>query len=383
MNEAWLEHPVVRSVLDRLIDRIDYKSLSERTRAPGFRVTAESIPELFSPSAPGEDDYVWGLIENLRDRGYVEIRLERRRAGVPPWEGEPYLRLKPAAEDDVRKVLGRTERVPSEYERWRAALAKIASHFDGSVERLSAQPLHVPGKTPEEVAQRLIDVPALARGNSLYLREASARLFWGLSKLLDNRGDAIAELLGKPACPFPEKPVSLHVHLPAVVPDGVLFVENETAFAALCKRRPLTIRSLVLVYAAGFKTAAKRMRLPGGAVCYFYEPRGNSDWVEMFQDWLRGESRLMAYWWGDLDYSGMGILKALREGFPDITAWQPGYAPMMDAVRNGVGHPPDAADKEGQSDPVMTGCSYADTELLPLIRSSGLFLDQEYVTWVE
>lgn len=383
MNEAWLEHPVVRSVLDRLIDRIDSKPLSERSRAPGFRITAESIPELFSAPAPGEDDFAWSLIEKLRDRGYLEIRSGRSRPGTPPWELEPYLRLNPAAEAEVRSVLGRTERAPSEYERWREALSKIAPHFQGSVERFAAQPLHVPGRTPEEVAQRLIELPTLARGRSFYLREASARLFWGLSKLLDNRADAIAALLGESICPFPEKPVSLHIQFPAGSADGVLFVENETAFAALCERRVSATRSLVLVYAAGFKTAAKRMRLPGGAICYFREAHGNGNGLTIFQAWLRGDSRLPSYWWGDLDYSGMGILKALREGFADLTAWGPGYARMVEAVRQGFGHPPVAGDKEGQSDPERTGCVYADTELLPLIRSSGLFLDQEYVVWDE
>lgn len=379
VSTAWLEHPVVRELLDRLIDYTDDIPTSERSRAVGFRVTADTVPALFSPAAPGDDDYIWCLIEKLKENGWIDIRLAKVRPGIPSWERNPYVTLVADSERAVRTILGREERRVSEYERWRTALEAVKHRFPGSVERLGSQPLRVPGKTPEQIVERLSGILDLARGESLYLREASARLFWGLSKLLDNRGEAIAALLGVPTCPFPEKPILLHVRLPSLPPDGVLFIENETVFASACERPSPVTQSLFLVYAAGFKTAAKRMCLPRGAAPYFYGLRHNDDLIQAYMAWLRGEAQLSVHFWGDLDYSGMAILKALRDGFPQMMAWQPGYLPMVDRLRRGEGHSPEAADKEGQIDPVKTGCGYADLVLLPEIRDTGLFLDQEYV----
>jgi len=376
---AWLEHPVVLEILNRLINFTDNIPASERSRAVGIRVTADTVPALFSPTAPGEDDYIWGLIEKLKENGWIDIRLAKARPGIPPWERNPYITMVTSSERAVRTVLGREERRVSEYEHWRTVLEAVKHRFPGSIERLGSQPLRVPGKTPEQVVERLGGILDLARGESLYLREASARLFWGLSKLLDNRGEAIAALLGVPNGPFPEKPVLLHVRLPPSPPDGVLFIENETVFASACERPSPVTQSLLLVYAAGFKTAAKRMRLPGGAASYFYGQRHNDDLIQTYMVWLHGEVHLPVHFWGDLDYSGMAILKALRDGFPQMTAWQPGYKPMVDHLRRGEGHSPEAADKEGQIDPGSTGCGYADLVLLPAIRDTGLFLDQEYV----
>ncbi len=44
---------------------------------------------------------------------------------------------------------------------------------------------------------------------------------------------------------------------------------------------------------------------------------------------------------------------------------------------NGRGHYPNMADKTEQKDPGLTGCTYADEKLLPAIRASGRFVDQE------
>lgn len=44
-----------------------------------------------------------------------------------------------------------------------------------------------------------------------------------------------------------------------------------------------------------------------------------------------------------------------------------------------AGHAPQWAAKARQPDPGYTGCSYADEQLLPLLRSRGRFIDQETV----
>lgn len=73
----------------------------------------------------------------------------------------------------------------------------------------------------------------------------------------------------------------------------------------------------------------------------------------------------------------MQILASLRGVFDSLEAWGPGYAPMLEHLQQGYGHTPEAAGKSGQLQVVLTGCSFADTELLPALSAHGRFVDQE------
>jgi hypothetical protein len=72
----------------------------------------------------------------------------------------------------------------------------------------------------------------------------------------------------------------------------------------------------------------------------------------------------------------MAILTGLRQRFSELSAWKPGYQPMLEHLRNQGGYTLEAADKQRQTDPGTTGCSFADRELLPAIREYG-GIDQE------
>jgi hypothetical protein len=85
------------------------------------------------------------------------------------------------------------------------------------------------------------------------------------------------------------------------------------------------------------------------------------------------------YFWGDLDFAGMDILKTLKAVFPQARAWEPGYARLLDRLRAGHSHAPEDARKSGQADPGTTGCAYADAVMLPALREFGRCVDQESV----
>jgi hypothetical protein len=84
--------------------------------------------------------------------------------------------------------------------------------------------------------------------------------------------------------------------------------------------------------------------------------------------------------WGDLDWSGMRILAAMRNNFPGMRAWEPGYQPMLQSLMAGQGHSPEASDKKGQRPMVVFGCPYADAHLVPALTALGRFVDQEQFT---
>jgi len=83
--------------------------------------------------------------------------------------------------------------------------------------------------------------------------------------------------------------------------------------------------------------------------------------------WYDDTQPMKVFFWGDLDWSGLGILASLRKIFSSATAWEPGYSIMLDFVANGVCHSRELAGKEKQNDPGMTGCEYADEVLRPII----------------
>jgi hypothetical protein len=177
------------------------------------------------------------------------------------------------------------------------------------------------------------------------------------------------------------RPVLINVHLPKKI-QGVLFVENQESFLALCQHAPSIgcIAGLALVYSAGFRGAAARIRQTGGAVFSALEAPAHCQLEAFERWWLTSEDdTLPCYFWGDLDYSGMAILAALKNSFAQISAWQPGYSVMLNSHASGIFHSLDAANKEKQKDPGVTGCLYADETLLPLMRRTGGFLDQEVV----
>jgi hypothetical protein len=175
-------------------------------------------------------------------------------------------------------------------------------------------------------------------------------------------------------------PVQLHVYLPCGGYHGVLFIENLTTFERATSSRTERYSQLALVYAAGFKGSAKRLRSVSGCSVYFSNrgSLGPAD-TRKWEHFIFENERLPVWFWGDLDFSGMRILSALKDTFPEITAWIPGYAPMLEALRANSGHTPEAAGKSLQQDIAVTGCPYADTVLLPALRQTGRFLDQEYL----
>lgn len=89
------------------------------------------------------------------------------------------------------------------------------------------------------------------------------------------------------------------------------------------------------------------------------------------------EMNIEAFFWGDLDFSGIDILASLKANFPNLKAWEEAYSKMLDALD--FGHPPIMAKKENQREPRVTGCNYADDILLPALKEKKLFLDQEFI----
>lgn len=364
------------SFLERLVDRMDAAELRGASKAQSVPLNIKTWPELVEARYESDKEGLWAEACQLHALGWIRLTPEAAARSTSGYARD--VRVSVLNPLEVRSAVGRAERVKSAAERWREA---VSEHLEGSPDTkqvVGVYCIELSGRSTAEVVQRLNDLHRF-KDQPLLLREVSARLFWGMSKVLDGRQGMVAAVLGQPECPFPESPVQLLVQLPVGELLGALFIENQMSFEQAARSGSARLDGFALVYTSGFKGSAQRIRSAGGSSVY-YSPRGavSSECRGAFESWLYAKAETFpSYFWGDLDWSGMGILRAMRMSFPNMQAWQDGYSPMLQSLFSGQGHAPNEADKHGQVPIALTGCPYADSQLIPALRSTGNFVDQE------
>lgn len=369
----WLDdEPEILGLLGTFLDRLDRSPAAERRRRPSIKLTETTAPALFRHDAAA--DRSWALLRSL-DGVLFEIRLNRKRSAYDAEYLGATLWWLEDAETVCRAWLGR-RRTTSYRDDWIQAVDAHGHVFADGGEALRKRAIQLAGMSAASLVAAFAQVVEHLQDEAT-LRQLSARCFWGHSKFLDGREELLRALF--PALRITPRPVLVDVRL---VGDcaGVLFVENLDSYLQLVADEPPQIDKLVVVYAAGFRGGAERIRKRGGAALHYHGAAsdGLSAWFEQW--WFAGQDATLPVWfWGDLDYAGMSILRALKQNFPAVQAWRPGYAPLLDALERGMGHAPELGAKIEQKDPGVVGCPYADRELLPAMRRSGRFVDQELI----
>lgn len=370
----WLNQPDVQILLHRLVDKLD-KADDKPLRL--LKLDRKIYPALFDAEFEADKEAYWSYLLFMQQWGWLAIKTDKAQPGKAQYELNPRIEIVGPAL--LRQVTDRPQPFKSTAQQWRDAVYAKLNVDETIREQVAGQKLEIPGKTAEDIVERLNLLPNLI-DEPLLLREVSARLFWGQSKVLDNRQALVATLLNLDECPFPESPIQLQVYLPAIPFSGVLFVENLATFEKASRETTGRFDSLALVFASGFKGSAKRLRTESGVSVYF-AAHGNLTHqdCQRFCHWLIRDAEALPVWfWGDLDYSGMQIIKSLRHSFEGLDAWQPGYQPMLDELLAGNGHEALAAKKSNQKPIDATGAEYADTSLLSALTTIGKFLDQEF-----
>lgn len=373
----WLQSSAVQQLLNLLVDRMDSAEQRGSARTQSVALSEQTWPALYKAQRESEKEELWSHAVELARWGWLTVKPAGAVCSRYGYADSP--RVTVANETEVRKTVGRAQRIKSPAERWREA---VRHGLQGGVEVKAAVSefcIDMPDHTMAEVVERLNELPALA-DKPMLLREVSSQLFWGMSKVLDKRQGLVAAVLGVDECPFPESPIQLQVFLPPAPCRGVLFIENLMSFERAIRSTSKVFDGLALAYASGFKGSAQRLRTPDGC-SLFYAARGNisQDLRSSFEAWLFGKNPTHAFFWGDLDWSGMRILSAMRTSFFGLRAWEPGYSRMLSALMEGKGHSPEAADKQGQKALDTSGCAFADAHLIPALRSHGRFVDQEQI----
>lgn len=378
---------------DPMLLRIGTRLLAKAERSGGeraarLRLDRRELPELYDQVDAEMVGRLELLLREFARTGWVRLVLTREREFAGFVDRNPQLEL---VDFDALARWAGYQRLADSWQR--RLVSHLAQHWDDTgvgrkqdlLDYLSRSPVGALAALPVEEAKGSLQAlrELCLSGLSLPLREASARAFHGRSKVLDSR-DELLRLLGAAPGQFWEAPIQLLVDIPPTF-DEALFVENLVTFERMADARRADWRHSLLIYAAGFKGSAKRLRHRGGCRIYVrathadalaLEPSATRG-LEAVGAWLFGRSDLPVRFFGDLDFAGMQILGSLREVFAQAEAWQPGYAELMAVLSSGGGHSPEAAGKERQGDPGTTGCTYADGVLLPLMRQHGRFVDQE------
>jgi hypothetical protein len=367
---GWLsEEAEIRALLDAALDRFDRQRGVDRQRQISL-AAEEFLPSL--ALADGTADQTWALVQELARRGVLTVRAARRNPYDPDWTGVK-LAFAPSIEGTLRAWLGRDWCEPA-VQQWRSAVQRHAHAFHDGGAALLSQRIAIANRSADDIvaamaAARVIEGP-------LTLRQLSATLFWGDSKILDDRGELAAALW--PKLDIRERALVVATYLPETC-RGVLFIENQDTYTAAAAGTQSEAGDLALVFASGFRGAASRIRTRTGAVLHYAGPAGAAI-VMRFDAWWYGQGAALGpcWFWGDLDFAGMQILKSLRSRFEGMEAWQPGYEPFLTQLSRFGGYGAAAAEGKGQLDPGQTGCAYADSVLLPAIRKYGQ-MDQERV----
>lgn len=371
----WSVQPDVQQLLHLLVDRLEDAELRGKPLSRPIKLDERTFPALYHAQFESEREAVWANVERLQHAGWIRLTLDQPRLGTATYERRPRVTIMDAAA--VRGAAGRPERIRSASELWQAAVQAGLDATDAGKAVVKRHLVSVPGRSAEEVVERLNLMRSLVDA-PLLLREVSAQLFWNQSKVLDGRQALVAAVLGVDECPFPEMPVQLLAALPSQQINGVLFIENQTTFERASRDDSGRYAGLALAFSAGFKASARRLRRADGVSVYLAAHRDQTPAQrDVFTAWLFGERTLPCWFWGDLDHAGMGILAAMRTSFPSLGAWRVGYQPMVALLDAGDGHLPEHAGKQAQHTVTRTGCDYADHVLIPALLKHGRFVDQE------
>jgi hypothetical protein len=364
----WLdEEAEIRALLSAALDRFDRQRGVDRQRRIHL-AAIEHLPSLQRADAAA--DQAWAMVVELERRGVLAIRRTARGPYDVDWLAAK-IAFSPEAEPTLRNWLGRDWNAPAALV-WRRAIERYADSFRDAGAALLPQRIVIENRSAEDIVAALAGAAKLTM--PMTLRQLSATVFWGNSKILDDRGELVAALL--PHLEIRDRTLVMAVHLPREC-RGVLFIENQDTYTTAAAGTPVEARELALVFAAGFRGSAARVRSRSGSLLHF-AGAGRFESAERFDSWWyeKGPAFGSSWFWGDLDFAGMQILKSLRDRFEGLCAWAPGYESMRVQLQMRGGYGARIDDAKGQVDPIVTGCPYADSALLPAIRRYGQ-LDQE------
>lgn len=368
--EVILSKPVIAQIVSKFIVLINSQDMSQRIRDLSIPVNERNIPNLFSPTYTNEDKEIEELLVECSTVGLLYVKYRDKRAYNPLYQRKASVVFNIEFESICRELLSMP--INNDLEVWIEGVNSSCLSLSLKNILNSGQPVRMDNKKSSEIIDRFEKYESLLN-KPLLIRQASAWMFWGASKVLDNRSD-ITDTLG--LIPLP---IQLNIHLSSANALKVLFIENSQTYEYAKRNR--IFEEYTLVYSSGYAATSKRIRTKNGSSLYFSNV-GSLELkkIELFQEWLYKGKEAEVYFWGDLDYSGIGIYLALSKVFTNAQFWEPGYSAMLEAVKE-YGHSIKEAKKGEQKELSHESHEYIDIILVPIMKKYG-FYDQEGIFFI-
>ena len=282
----WLGAPGIRDFLNLLVNRLDSAELRSSGKAQSIALTEKVWPALFKAPFESAKEELWEHVVEMCNWGWLKVKPEAALKSASGYAESPRIVVVDVAA--VRKAVGRTERIKSSVERWRKAVNRGLLASEEAREAVGEFCIDMPDHSMDEVVERLNELPSLAT-QPLMLREASARLFWGMSKVLDKRQGLVAAVLGVDECPFPESPIQMQVYLPEGGYAAALFIENQMTFEQAIRFNLGPIRPSCTSICLGLQGKRAKTEVESGLLTVLFEPRGSGREIQ-------GGIRELALW---------------------------------------------------------------------------------------
>ena len=367
--ENALRNEDISKVLNKILNKLDKIAVGDRANRLTLVINEGNFPSLYEPQEINDDIELENNINLLIKEKIFDLQQNKKSECLPLCDKKAKLIFNYDSENILRTFYNREIKVDD----WADILENYFSKDTELYRLLKNNPFKIEGKNNNEIIEKLsIWINQDKKSNSQ--RQESARCFWGLSKIFDKR-DEFNNYFA-----LESMSITLLIHPKSNSIKDILFIENLDTFHSAIESTNSIFDDFVLIYSAGYKLSAKRIRNRNGSKMFFTDDCiFSKETKEEFISWFyfEKEMNINTFFWGDLDYSGIDILSSLKTNFPNLRAWEEAYSKMLDALD--FGHPPIMAKKENQREPRVTGCNYADDLLLPALKEKKLFLDQEFI----
>lgn len=371
--ESVLEYKICKELITYFLRLLNQKESSDRTSSlklglnPNAKSKKKCFDSLYCPEyLKGEIEAEKHLLE-LEALGIILIEYRDKKHTFPLYKRKAMIYFKDEFENECRKLL--KMELSNLSKEWSDAIEETLLSLDKKEKLKSLTPIEYKNKTSKEIVSKIEEYLMLKREND-FIREASAFIFWGHSKMLDSKVDYWDFLK------VIQKPIQIIAYVPSIECRDILFIENEQTFESL-KRKPYIADKYILIFLSGFMGTASRLTNKEYRSFYKDSKKGivKGNFLNSIFD---NQNEFNYLFWGDLDYEGVNIYLALKKTFPKVRSWKYAYDIMIKQLLKANGHDAVAAEKEKQKKPNFTGDEYIDNILIPNMDQYGFF-DQEGV----
>jgi len=347
------------SLIDNIKD--DSKEAKVVLNPTGTKIK-KCLSSLYSPSLLDEEKEFEDSILLCIKYGVINCEFKDKKVTYPLYKRKADLVFNGEFETTFRKLLNLE--ISNYNEQWYEAINKANINSNKRDELLNLSPIEYKGKSAKEIIDR-IELYLNENRKNDFVREVSAYIFFGHSKMLDNRQDLwnVFEVR--------QSPIQILIYNECYS-NKILFIENKQTFESMKLKQNITDK-YILIYLSGFMGTAIRLKEKRYRAFYQSGMKNDDSNLNSIFD---NQDLYQYFFWGDFDYAGLNIFLSLKKIFDTLSFWEIGYEKMIHMVKNNLGHTKDILRKENQKKPNLNQEQLLNNNYIEIMNKYG-FYDQE------